>query len=103
MSSGKLLGPRTISAKLTATSREELITWKGMAHFAGTGPRGRTCRECLSWDWRAERRLANGHLKEARCKKFSENSQGKKGRKVPDNAEACRHFEFNSDAPKRFE
>lgn len=34
------------SENLTATTSTELSTVRGMAHFAGTGPEGKTCHDC---------------------------------------------------------
>jgi hypothetical protein len=34
------------SSHLTHTSEEQMLTAPGMAHFAGSGPPGKTCCEC---------------------------------------------------------
>lgn len=98
----KLLKPRSISSKLTATSPEQRETHDGQAHLAGTGPSGRTCRECVHWACGRGEYKNNGELKSARCNKFSRLTGGRKGREVPHHALACRHFEFSAEPPKAF-
>ncbi|MGY3278165.1 hypothetical protein [Bradyrhizobium sp. S3.7.6] len=99
----KLINEKSIGAKLTDTPREHRITHKGMAHFAGTGPHGRTCRECIDWDaFNASYRAYDGQLTDAVCKMFSKLSRGRKGAKVPHHAEACQHFKINPSAPEKF-
>lgn len=98
----KLLNPRKVSSKLTMTEPEHLATHEGMAHFAGTGPAGRTCRECIHWD---KGNRNNGWLQPAPCKEFARLSKSKRRSRhaVPDDAAACKYFEINHNAPKRFE
>ncbi|MCK1671064.1 hypothetical protein [Bradyrhizobium sp. 150] len=99
----KLLDPKKISAKLTMTSQEQRLSHKGMAHFAGTGPNGRTCRECIHWDhFNGSYRKTDGRISKAPCKMFTELTRGTKGMPVPDDAMACRYFEFNSSAPEKY-
>jgi hypothetical protein len=73
-----------------------LVTHKGMPDWAGAGPMGRTCRECVfwqsNWSWR------KGEPAPARCAKF-EILQHRQGFKIPHTAYACRHFELN-DQPQ---
>jgi hypothetical protein len=100
----KLLGERTISSKLTETTFEQRATHKGMAHFAGTGPRGLTCRECIFWDhWKGDYRKKDGLIKPAPCKKYQQLRSGERGNDVPDDAAACKYFEFNQTAPEKYQ
>ena len=83
----------------------------GMAHFAGTGPEGRTCRECLQWAsrWRSievdERieakdfKRSGGVLAARRCRKFWRMTNHQRGKGLPPGTPACRHFVENPDAP----
>lgn len=78
----------------------------GMAHFAGTGPRGMTCRECIHWqhqpyDYHSKTGKHHGLIKPATCAKYKA-LMGEKGKAVPDFADACRHFEWNVSHPRRF-
>ena len=62
-------------------------SYEGMAHFAGTGPRGATCGGCIHW--------GNGTGQEARergCSKFR-SMTGCVSKMVPMFASACRYFE----------
>lgn len=100
----KLLDPRKISAKLTMTTHEQRVTHKGMAHFAGTGPNGRTCRECIHWDhFNGSYRKGDGRISKASCKKFSALTRGEKGHPVPDDAMACKYFDINPAVPEKYQ
>lgn len=83
-----------------------LKTHLGQAHFAGTGPAGKTCRECAKWfpvDEEGNRREFKyaGHntgwleLCPARC---NHPIMNKADRNDPHDAEACRLF-APADAP----
>lgn len=80
----------------------------GMAHFAGTGPIGRTCRECESWGFPRlgkpdadglcdilpptfKRDPATGELCARRCYRFRQLT-GQAGGAIGHGAQACRHF-----------
>ncbi|MDH7790710.1 hypothetical protein [Ochrobactrum sp. AN78] len=86
-------------------------TYLGQAHFAGTGPTGKTCRECIFWhQWKWKKpangkyervscspdrygkahRIHAGEPKKARCNRPIAN---KANRLIPHFAEACRLFE----------
>ena len=73
-------------------------THAGQAHFGGTGPRGKTCRECLHW-------LFNGYLsgksvlKMANCGKFTKLMNGRIGGVIPHDAAACKYFTAVDNAP----
>jgi hypothetical protein len=78
----------------------------GMAHFAGTGPQGKTCRECVFWahgphDYRAKNGKYRGLIEPAKCNKYQQITT-QAGAKVPDEAMSCRYFEQNEAPPLRF-
>jgi hypothetical protein len=78
----------------------------GMAHFAGTGPRLKTCRECAFWahkpyDYRAKNGKFRGLILPATCNKYRQMTQ-QVGDKIPDDAAACKYFEENPSPPARF-
>lgn len=82
-------------------------THLGQAHIAGTGPEGRTCRECIKWHLITYegkrgpyRRDRNGDgMMELQPQKCRHRILNKTERRVPHDAAACRFFEENSDAP----
>ncbi|MEZ2132716.1 MULTISPECIES: hypothetical protein [unclassified Sinorhizobium] len=86
-------------------------TFLGQAHIAGTGPEGKTCRECVFWHCWKFRKVPGGgieeipvepgyfgkrhaskplELKKAHCNRPILN---KASRLVPHHAKACRLFE----------
>ena len=68
-------------------------TFPSMAHWAGSGPAGMTCRQCDHWKSDCGyKRNEVGDLLPRRCRKFSRLSQGLHGHGVPHFAKACRHF-----------
>jgi hypothetical protein len=83
----------------------------GMAHFAGTGPEGRSCRECIHWSrkWKdiehdesiksGEFKYAHGVLMPRRCRKFWRMMNRQRGKSLPHRMASCRHFSENPDAP----
>ncbi len=82
------------------------ISHPGMAHFAGTGPRGSTCRECVFWahgphDYRAKNGKWRGLIEAATCKKYRQITM-QTGGKIPDDAAACKYFDQNATPPERF-
>jgi hypothetical protein len=94
-----------LTLSLTSIHSEQLehqlrTTHRGMAHFANTGPFGRTCSECAYWGYYKEIRDRDGVLLKAThrhgCKKFLELT-GQHGNIVPASAAACRYFECRSD------
>jgi hypothetical protein len=96
-----LVDPLSLSAALTkAYGNEDSIrkTFGGMAHFAGTGPEGKTCRECIHWAYKRDGYHAKSGkhanmIKPQRCLRYSQLSQGKAGEAVPAQASACKYFE----------
>ena len=98
----------SIQDHLTASPIDELAraSYPGMAHFAGTGERGRTCRECIFWahdphDYRAKNGKHRGLIEPAVCNKYRQITQ-QAGAKVPDDAAACKYLDLNPTPPPRF-
>lgn len=92
-------------------------TYLGQAHIAGTGPQGKTCRECVFWHIEKYKKVADGEyeriaaepgyfgkghkknpseLKKAKCHRPILN---KANRLIPHHALACRLFEENETPP----
>lgn len=84
-------------------------TFLGQAHIAGTGPDGKTCRECSLWFIMARpdkdmpmqpsspgHRKADGELKRAKC---NQPIPHKANRRVPHHAKACRFFDQSENPP----
>lgn len=73
-------------------------TVPGMAHWAGTGPKGKTCRECISFATTGQRyaskggKHAKGELMPSRCAAYRR-LKGEAGKPVPHWKQACKHFE----------
>lgn len=98
----------SIQDHLTAGPVDTLAraSYPGMAHFAGTGPHGSTCRECIFWehgphDYRAKNGKHRGLIEPARCRKYRAITLHQ-GDKIPDEAAACKYFDRNETAPARF-
>ncbi|MCP1558600.1 UNVERIFIED_ORG: hypothetical protein M2438_002687 [Methylobacterium sp. SuP10 SLI 274] len=72
------------------------VTHVGQAHLAGTGPAGRTCRECVRWQHCGSWSADGGPPKPSKCAKYKELMRGW-GKPVPHNALACRHFDLSAD------
>jgi len=74
----------------------------GQAHFAGTGPFGATCGECVFLGyWKQVRNISGDTVKSQRaggCEKFRQLT-GKNGPVVPPRTEACRYFQRKTGAP----
>lgn len=98
----------SIQDHLTSSPVDRLArqTYPGMAHFAGTGPAPKTCRECIhfdhaQYDYHAKNGKYHGLIKPAACKKYRQMT-GAAGTRIPDDAAACRHFEQHEYPPARF-
>lgn len=94
--------PRTVEEL-----REQLrTTHKGMMEVAGSGPAGKTCRECREWmqqGWHAASNARHGPtLKPAPCAAYKRHT-GVLGAAVPHEARACKHFHPNPAAPPRID
>lgn len=72
-----------------ATDKLARQTFSGMAHFAGTGPHGKICKQCKLWDYDP---IKSPDETKARCKKYKALTN-KVGNMVPRDAQACKHFE----------
>jgi hypothetical protein len=76
------------SRYLTSTNPEleALVrgTHPGQAHWAGSGPAGKTCAGCVFWVIPGRIRL---------CRKYKELMGHWAKKPLPANAAACRHFE----------
>jgi hypothetical protein len=74
----------------------------GMAHWAGSGPDGRTCRECAAFDhqksYYAKKGLGGGLLKPAKCRKFA-TMTGQSGGRIPFETRACKYFDLAEAVP----
>lgn len=98
----------SIQDHLTAAPIDVLAraSYPGMAHFAGTGPRGSTCRECIFFDhgphdYRSKNGKHRGLIEPAKCKKYQQITM-QAGAKIPDDAAACKYFDANPTPPLRF-
>jgi hypothetical protein len=89
----------TISAHLTQPNKElgAMIsqTPSGMAHWAGSGPEFKTCRECAHFDhgnsYYSKTGMRGGCLKPAKCKKYRAMTQ-QNGGNIPRITRACKYF-----------
>jgi hypothetical protein len=75
-------------------------TVPGMAHFAGTGPKGKTCRECSEWTgcgkeagYYAPKGAHGGLIKPRSCDKYRELMRGDIGEPIPPDTMACKYFD----------
>lgn len=85
-------------------------TVAGMAHFAGTGPQGATCRECKFWTgcgkstgYAARRGMGGGEIKPRACAMFKKLMSNVTGGDIRHDAAACKYFEKSTDIPPAFE
>jgi hypothetical protein len=109
-----------ISSHLTKPQGERLaalqeITIPGMAHWAGSGPDGETCRQCAFWsrikrvnkdtgdqEYGAIKRIGrqpDGTPSPRACSKYSQLMRGIRGGKIPFDTPACNKFEASGNAP----
>lgn len=107
------------SSNMTSSDAHRPIaeTYLGQAHIAGTGPSGKTCRECRFWAIKKFRKIADGkydeyltnpgyfgkkhttkplEIKKAKCNRPIMN---KANRLIPHKAKACRLFEQADNPP----
>jgi hypothetical protein len=97
------------SHHLTAGYTPEFVamvraTKPGQAHWAGTGPAGKTCGQCdhLGY-WAKVRNSAGDNVCSRRrtgCAKFFQLT-GNHGAVIPPAAGACRHFQPRNEATKQ--
>jgi hypothetical protein len=88
--------PNLTQAHPSELAQQIRNTAPGQAHWAGTGPAGRTCGECEHFNyWRQiyNRSGAITHTEQHQgCKKY-EQLTNKKGPKIDKQLLACRHFQ----------
>ena len=81
--------PPELAAMMRATK-------PGQAHWAGSGPAGKTCGDCAHLGYQRQRRNASGDLVKSErtggCQQFFRLA-GNHGPVVPATASACRYFE----------
>lgn len=69
---------------------------KGMAHWGGTGPEGRTCIECAHWKVKLPKRPTTPlrpDTRKATCEKYVSLLNLPRGSRFPGSSPACRYFE----------
>jgi len=74
-------------------------TYDGMAHWAGSGPEGATCGDCVFWGYTKETNNFGYSISPRRvhkCRRFLELTK-KHGASIPASAGACRHFQPKGD------
>ena len=71
-------------------------TRSGQAHWAGTGPKGVSCRECSHWEFDGYK--PDGTLKPASCAMYLTLSYTK-GKKFSHEAISCKFFKKNENPP----
>lgn len=104
-----MLAKSEVSAHLTRPDKDLAdkanATDPGMAHFAGTGPAGKTCRECLQWTgcgasgYYSKTGGKGGAIKPRACAKFRDLMRGQVGPAVGHWLRACKYFELNETPP----
>lgn len=81
--------------------RKRERTPAGMAFWAGTGPVGKTCRECVHYvfsGYTSSKSANGGVLKKGPCQKFI-NLTNIRSNKIPFDTESCKYFEQNPKPP----
>jgi hypothetical protein len=81
-------------------------TAPGMAHFAGGGPNGATCRVCEFWTgcgresgYYAKKGMYGGIVKPRPCSRYRDLMGGDVGPGVPHATRACKYFAENKKPP----
>jgi hypothetical protein len=75
---------------LTGVTVEHAQSVPGMAHFAGTGPNGKTCGQCEFWGYQVN--THKGLKFQFRCKKYNELMK-KDGGIIPGLTLSCKYWE----------
>ena len=77
-------------------------THSGMAHWSGSGPEFKTCRECTFFDhgnsYYSKTGMRGGGLKPAKCKKYRAMTS-QSGDNIPHATRACKYFEQADTVP----
>jgi hypothetical protein len=91
-----------LNENLTDIAVEHIQSAPGMAHFAGTGPKGKTCGQCSFWGYQklSKSDKTNNNTGEVYrtstandgCKKFFILTE-RHGPKIRPNLLACKYFE----------
>jgi len=76
-------------------------TPNGMAHWAGTGPEGKTCKACIHHGTVHPRdgetpysHIPYSHIPYSnRCKLYQQRANGRVGGKVPGSTSACKYYQ----------
>jgi hypothetical protein len=94
---------RPTKPKLTSPNPAlDRLIWQtkpGQAHWAGTGPEDKRCRECRYFDHR-ERRYTDGTLMPAPCAMYRRLTNGTQGNSIPHDAYSCKYFEAAEVVPR---
>ncbi len=77
----------SLTGKDEPDRKRALATHAGMAHFAGTGPVGTWCCDCLFWE-----KIKATVQEQARCQKYRALMRGSSGPKVPGRVTSCKYF-----------
>lgn len=86
------LTPHMTIAQGDEVARMQAMSVPGIAHWAGSGPEGKTCRECTFWSCSKSYKRNEGQLEPRRCRKFPRLSGGTLGAGVPHDTAACKWF-----------
>jgi hypothetical protein len=96
--------PLTVSDPAFESKRNN--THPGMAHFAASGPAGKSCRECEHWTGcglekghYAKNGKHGGVLKPRACAKYRELMGGEIGPAIPYTAMSCKYFAQAAEPP----
>lgn len=78
-------------------------SYPGMAHTAGSGPEGKSCRQCARWGEYGVEYFSDGRIKPHACQRFV-NMMGHSLKgvppRIPHHALACRFFiQVREDRP----
>lgn len=70
------------------------MTIPGMAHFAGTGPPGTICGQCVHWN-----EFWTEPLNGKRCRKYTQLTNRRGTKAIERHTPSCRHFERDPQRP----
>ena len=77
---------------LTDLDARQVQSEPGMAHFAGTGPRGKTCGYCIYWGYSRETGRFKSMKAVEACRKYFDIT-GKHGPPIKAALLSCKYFE----------
>jgi len=81
-----------LDVNLTDLDTHQKQSEPGMAHFAGTGPRGKTCGNCVFWGYKRETGRFKSMKPVEACQKYF-NLTGKHGPTIKAALLSCKYFE----------